>query len=1441
MGQLREIDDVKKPLKGMATDTSPLNQVPNSYRFALNMCLESREGDYSAMVNEEGNQECFQIEDNEAVIGTILITNGDTVIFIATEDQSYSKISIVDKNCNLVNRVTSSCLNFSIAHPIHGTFKVHNGCNRIIYFTDNYNPIRAINLDNLGQYTLRIGLNEEDWIDEANLNDSWICDLFRLDPDVIIPNIELININDGGGVLPIGAYQFSIRYLTEELNPSDWFYITNPVNLGTIPFPDQGFHLLNSSGGDVTSDPDLPSGRSIDLLITNLDTRYKYYQLASIEFREGLGVSPTDVFELPKKIITGTTATFNFTGYEDTIEVDIDSIAIPSVTFNKVGSIAQTDNRLILANTEETIRDYSQFQRISSKIHTNWAKNYVRKMHIGDLDGNNFQTDASTGKFSFDYLTFARDEVYALGIVFVYNDGSETPVFHIPGRPANVGAEGLTIHGNGSLIILGNSNIHTRNQVPAGQPWDRQLLTVIDSSIVPNGTTEVRECNVKHIPLTEFTLPLNPRLGNTIERWKVFNTAVGTTPALNRYSYPRGILGFYEGDNLYEDIRDCNGDSIWGDDLNGDTLVGQKIRHHKMPDSTLFPIDDNNDISNSTSLAEKFPIRLEFSNIDIPVNLQQDIQGFYIVKAKRDDFNSTVLDTGMCGMVSWAVAEPPPGTLPDRYTIPFSLRTVAPPYTHDEDTVLAFISPRTQFRKDLNPTTYLKFDEKIRSSTTTVFEVDKDIRNLSTEFTQFREISEYVYVNKESLQGSFGSFTYPIYNSIINMDVLVLKTIDPFDVIYNAAAALSEYYYATLKQWIKPYDILEVLEYEKTHNGILDIGVPATIYVVGGGDTYLGEMSFRSLSEGAKSFDPLDPLWNFGRIFTNFYFESKVNMELRRSGGEFWENHWRNFTGTDDEFLGMIQIETVSTPAPVGYSIEYFVENRDMSIRNDIRLYYPLPEEYDFCSDCQNKFPTRIWYSQRAYQETINDNYRVFLANDYRDLLSNGGEITNLFVYKDQLYAQTPEATWFVSIRPQELQSNEGTISVGTGDLLSIPPKRLETVDRGYAGNQDKFSTSVSEFGATFIDADAGKVFNFNGQLNELSAFGMRNWFAENLRLTGGVNDQIAGFDIYSTPHKNGIGFISTFDPRHNRYILHKKYYRIIDQEWLGGLFIADDYIEDVIVGFNTTTGEFYTWPLAGVVSLIDIQLDPTIVEDLSWTISFSYPHNAWVSYHSYKPNWMWHDRNNFYTYSNITNGSTDRFAWLHNTRAYGDYYNMIHPSTMYLIFNPSPYQTKVFNNFELMASSYTWMGDQLVKNEDDSLDEVYFHTERQSSGVVVGQVKSSYDLTNPFVSIEYDLTTLQIQNNEDTWNLSKFYDLTSDYTLPIFTNDWSNPLYQQKRFDDGYIYYPNDLRTDFTKHQFDINPLRGKYLGCFFSYDNSSANKFVIDFLNTSQNISFK
>jgi hypothetical protein len=73
-------------------------------------------------------------------------------------------------------------------------------------------------------------------------------------------------------------------------------------------------------------------------------------------------------------------------------------------------------------------------------------------------EGRNFtsifeDTATKNAEVIFDGKTLMRDEIYSLGVVFVLSDGSESPVFHIPGRPKD-----LEYSTNTNLTTIANAN-----------------------------------------------------------------------------------------------------------------------------------------------------------------------------------------------------------------------------------------------------------------------------------------------------------------------------------------------------------------------------------------------------------------------------------------------------------------------------------------------------------------------------------------------------------------------------------------------------------------------------------------------------------------------------------------------------------------------------------------------------------------------------------------------------------------------------------------------------------------------------------------------------------------------------------------------------------------------------------------------------------------------
>ena len=139
------------PGKGLNTDTSPEAQPERSYRFALNAMNESQEGDQGFLINEQGNYECGSLNTNDwLVIGHVYTTEDTAIVFLAprgASDIGMGKIVEITDSCKSTTIMTSDCLNFSAEYPVQAVYRIRRGCERHIYFTDNNNTVRVLNLD----------------------------------------------------------------------------------------------------------------------------------------------------------------------------------------------------------------------------------------------------------------------------------------------------------------------------------------------------------------------------------------------------------------------------------------------------------------------------------------------------------------------------------------------------------------------------------------------------------------------------------------------------------------------------------------------------------------------------------------------------------------------------------------------------------------------------------------------------------------------------------------------------------------------------------------------------------------------------------------------------------------------------------------------------------------------------------------------------------------------------------------------------------------------------------------------------------------------------------------------------------------------------------------------------------------------------------------------
>jgi len=1421
---VRDIQDVKKVAKGMYRDTNPIDQPANTYRYALNMMLESREGDHSAITNEEGNEACDAVKSGYQVIGTILVNNNDTIVF--STNGTKSEIGILSQSCVYTSLVESTCLNFSRDYPISGIFKIQNGCDRIIYFTDNYNPIRVLNLDNLIQYVNATSTTAA----AANAADDWNCTLMKMDPDYDVPTIGLTEVIDGGGSLERGSYFFTIRYLDSEFNPTNWTGFTQNVLIagGNSSLYD----TIDGGNFDLTDNDLFAEGKSISLNLTNLDTTFPYYQLAVIQNTTGVKDEGA-AYTLNVESVTGTTGSYIYKGADTQRTVTtLDELVVNSIVFDRVKTITQLDNRMLLANTSSDAKDWAEFQRTSSEIiitalDSGHPKEIARTVSTSE--------SAKSAQFSFSRKSYMRDEVYAFGIVYVFTDGTTSPVFHIPGRPANeADAGGGVTFTNQQLVTTGNANTHNRNLVQdtgAGDPvtddWDTHLLTVVAAPLA-NPKTEVLERNVQHIPLSEFTNPANPRLGNTIERWKVMNTAVEYNPG-------RYLMSYFECDETYPIIEDCSGTSIWGTDALGNTLQGTPVRHHRMPDATLSNIHDGSEgrITDATDSGKQtvdgniHSLYLNVTNVNYPAAYTSDIQGYYLVRVERDANTETVIDTGIMGRLgAQTPGEYTPGAV-DVICDAIGLDTTMDPLAGTAELYkYLFISPKTQFDQSVKNVDYFKFENAYVGITDSTYDY-RLVENLELPpnrnvYLHYNSLA-YFYIDPETVQFPVAPFTASTENHARDMSFYVWK--GDAGILSNSFFTDRTNYYVAAKKWRKPYGNLTALSYINCSEFLTGTGITAES--VWGGDTYITELAWKNQIDITGS--GTDEKF----VHLNNYLASTYNSELRGHGSQEYETHLRFLGGWIDSYFAIDQYP--DDPAK-DWSINYFKYDKHYSQESNYKEYFPLPLQWDYCPECDEEFPYRIWYSQKSYQEQLSDNYREFLANNYQDILGASGDINKMFVYRDQLYAQTDYATWFISTRPQTMTTNEGNVEIGTGDIFSIPPKRIESVDRGYAGNQHQWTTVVTEFGTFWVDANAGKVFLLAGKgPKDVTLKGMRNWFAENLPFN--VLEALPDCNVDSHTSKNGVGLQAYLDPRHNRIILHKRDYKLI-----GDAATIDSYETYVdpapnTYGYNSTTGEYYSWN--GVSEVIEnILSDVSLYEDKSWTISLNLMGENWASFHSYIPMWGFTNRNNFFT---TVDGSNT--MWKHGSRNYGVYYDATPaPCVLDCIYNSKPYTTKTTNSLQYVSKAEEFSNGKFVEVLWDTWDHLWVYNSNQSSGFLSVQSKQDFNTSNPFVEVAVPThVPIYARDNEGTFSISEFYDMTINKTDTIVTEDWSNSAYRNARVSYGILDYPNNSAIDLTKNPFEIEPMRDKWLGARLWYSNSNSYKFTTEFVSARNNISFK
>lgn len=497
--------NLNQPQVGMSMKNPSLLK-EGEYPLAVNAILQSANGNFAMLSNDHSNILASKFKEGFKVIGTNLVPSLNLTFFFLvnpstgeseigyifdTENQdkpdSYSQCAdcdyqiVEDTPLEQTTQtplslyytfVNADCLNFSIDNPVTSWVKIDD-CNIRIYFNDFKNPPRYIDYKDFQ----KVALQNCPLIESNELD----CDKILIFPETCYPTLEVVDIISGGQNTA-GVYQFAICYSDANANKlTDYYYVSNPTPLYDQPI------ISNANTA-------YPVAKSFKLQITNLNTDFRYFNLAVLKTINNV----TSVFLVETFDIKSNYFEYVYTGVDKNLQQDlsIDEIIAKRPYYNKARITTDSNGYLFLADLAED--RVLNLQPVVSTIPVYWQ--------TVEMDEGSYANPI----IAQNYVGYLGDEVYPFGIAFTKKNGKQTSVFPFVGREATP-SDLAPVDPDYIADIIGSSACSTGN--PPSAEWqvyntaekidDVYCLTEAFPNQTPIDITDDIECYSNPIWFTE--------------------------------------------------------------------------------------------------------------------------------------------------------------------------------------------------------------------------------------------------------------------------------------------------------------------------------------------------------------------------------------------------------------------------------------------------------------------------------------------------------------------------------------------------------------------------------------------------------------------------------------------------------------------------------------------------------------------------------------------------------------------------------------------------------------------------------------------------------------------------------------------------------------------------------------------------------------------------
>jgi hypothetical protein len=283
----------------------------------------------------------------------------------------------------------------------------------------------------------------------------------------------------------------------------------------------------------------------------------------------------------------------------------------------------------------------------------------------------------------------------------------------------------------------------------------------------------------------------------------------------------------------------------------------------------------------------------------------------------------------------------------------------------------------------------------------------------------------------------------------------------------------------------------------------------------------------------------------------------------------------------------------------------------------------------------------------------------------------------------------------------------------------------------------------------------------------------------------------------------NGVGIHGVFDAKYNRLIITKL-----------------DY-EPLVDGITYSNGKFYSGTTE--VSLTD----SNYFCNRSFTISYDFEAQSWISFHTYLPSFYVGSGNFFlsgYQNKSWKHHVEDKFCYFYNEQAP---YTIEYPFAF-------QYQDEILQAVADYSKTLQYVDGYQIEVDDVYFNKCILYNNQQCSGILNLAQKPKNNMSEymKYPIYNSDSKTILYTKSDNLYKINQFWSLVKDHKQPIFKRSCEALSFDKEL---------NQENMNYSKMAFKKAPLRAKDLKCRFTLDNRTDTRIVSQLTTIQTQKSFK